>query len=402
MRLSFLLLQGTASPFFAELARSLQGRGHAVQKVNYCGGDVAYSIDGIQHVFDRPVEELTRWYESLLDEAKVTDIVMFGDCRPVHQPVHALAEARGVRVRVFEEGYVRPNWITLEHYGVNGRSLLSREPDRLLRNPEHIPPVPVSLATGYDLRVRAFHDIRYRLANALLAWRFPHYKSHRPRNGLVEYAGLAIGMAKAKSRERNANDVIARLVSGKHHYYVVPLQLNSDAQVVHHSRFAGVLEFATEVLKTFALNAPQDSLIVFKMHPLDTGLVDYRSSLRNLAFELGIEDRVLYVQAGHLPTLLEHSAGVVVINSTVGLSALHHGKPLVVLGTAVYDMEGMTWQGTLDDFWHEGTAPDRALYQKFLEYIVHHTQINGDFYTRTGIKMAVAGAVARLEASGNA
>ena len=38
-----------------------------------------------------------------------------------------------------------------------------------------------------------------------------------------------------------------------------------------------------------------------------------------------------------------------------------------------------------------------ALYQAFLDYLVHHTQINGDFYTRKGIAMATAGAVKRLE-----
>ena len=42
------------------------------------------------------------------------------------------------------------------------------------------------------------------------------------------------------------------------------------------------------------------------------------------------------------------------------------------------------------------------LYKAFLDYVIHHTQINGDFYTRTGIEMAVAGAVRRLEAVGNA
>ena len=39
------------------------------------------------------------------------------------------------------------------------------------------------------------------------------------------------------------------------------------------------------------------------------------------------------------------------------------------------------------------------LYKAFLDYVVHHTQINGDFYTRTGIAMATAGAVQRLEAA---
>ncbi|MCW3541936.1 capsular polysaccharide biosynthesis protein [Burkholderia cenocepacia] len=112
--------------------------------------------------------------------------------------------------------------------------------------------------------------------------------------------------------------------------------------------------------------------------------------------------RTSTIDAGHLPTLLENACGVVVVNSTVGLSALHHCRPLVALGRAIYDMPGLTWQGALDDFWRHAERPDMNLYQCFLDYIVHHTQINGDFYTRTGIEMAVAGSVARLEAPVNA
>ena len=97
--------------------------------------------------------------------------------------------------------------------------------------------------------------------------------------------------------------------------------------------------------------------------------------------------------------MLDHAQGVIVVNSTVGLSALHHRRPLIALGTAIYDMPGMTWQGSLDDFWLHGEPPDMHLYQCFLDYIIHHTQINGDFYTRTGIEMAVAGTVRRLEAA---
>lgn len=65
-------------------------------------------------------------------------------------------------------------------------------------------------------------------------------------------------------------------------------------------------------------------------------------------------------------------------------------------------MEGLTWQGRLEDFWTQGEKPDMDLYKAFLDYVIHHTQINGDFYTRTGIEMAVAGAVRRLEAVGHA
>ncbi len=70
----------------------------------------------------------------------------------------------------------------------------------------------------------------------------------------------------------------------------------------------------------------------------------------------------------------------------------------MALGVAIYDMRGLTWQGELDDFWQGGEPPNAILYQAFLDYVVNQTQINGDFYTDTGIAMAVEGVVRRLEA----
>lgn len=394
---SFILLQGTASFFFRELAIALRARGHQVQKVNFCGGDITYSGLRDHCNYTGRTEDLAAWYEQLLKQSSATDIMLFGDCRPVHAPVHSIAAALGVRVHVFEEGYVRPNWITMERFGVNGRSQLQREPSWLMDNQSVIPPVPASRPTGYSLFDRAYHDIRYRLANTLYMRRFRHYINHRPRNGVVEYAGLAMGAVRTKRRTRHAERVTSELLNKGSDYYIVPLQLNSDAQVVFHSPFSGIGEFAEKVLRSFAKSASQTASLVFKSHPLDTGLVDYRRRLRNLARELGVESRMHFIKGGHLPTLLDHAQGVLVINSTVGLSALHHNRPLIALGTAIYDMPGMTWQGTLDDFWANAVAPDRELYQTFLNYVIDQTQINGDFYTVSGIAMAVSGVLDRLE-----
>jgi capsular polysaccharide export protein len=38
-----------------------------------------------------------------------------------------------------------------------------------------------------------------------------------------------------------------------------------------------------------------------------------------------------------------------------------------------------------------------ARYEVFRDYVAHHTQINGDFYTCSGIEAAGAVAVRRLE-----
>jgi capsular polysaccharide export protein len=402
MRRSFLALQGTASPFFSQLALALRSRGHGVRRVNFCGGDLLYAGASASCDFNGQADELASWYKAALREGNVTDVVLFGDCRAVHRPIHSIARDMGVDVHVFEEGYVRPHWLTLERHGVNGRSLLPRDPAWYLSRRNATPERDRGQSTGYSLSTRALLDMRYRAANVFYRARFPNYRSHRPRNGLIEYAGLAARAARQPLFTREAEQAIRRLLSAKLPFYLFPLQVNADAQIVHHSSFGSVREAIDTVLHSFAQHAPEDGELVIKNHPLDTGLFDYRGHVRRLARELGLADRVVFIDAGHLPTLLDHARGVVLVNSTTGMSALYHGCPLIALGKAIYDMPGLTWQDGLHNFWRHAKAPDERLFGAFLDYVIHHTQINGDFYTRTGMDMAVSGAVRRLEAAAHA
>ncbi|WP_183724590.1 MULTISPECIES: capsule biosynthesis protein [Paraburkholderia] len=396
---SFLALQGTASPFFSRLADALRDRGHSLRRVNFCGGDLLYGGGGQSWNYRGKLADLPEWYTNVARTGDFTDVIMFGDCREVHRHMHPVSQAFGLRVHVFEEGYVRPHWLTLEQHGVNGRSLLPRNPDWYLDQRSITPPSPAGRSTGYNLFDRGSHDIRYRAANALYALRFPYYHSHRPRNGLFEYGGLAARALRQRQHHREAERVTRELCDSGRRYYLFPLQLNSDAQIIVHSPFDCVRAAIDRVVQSFARYAPSDALLVIKNHPLDTGIIDYRRYAQRLARELDFEDRLRFIEAGHLPTLLDRAQGVVVVNSTVGLSALHHGRPVIALGAAIYSMSGLTWQGDLDDFWIGASMPDLNLYQAFLDYVVHHTQINGDFYTRSGIEMATAGAVHRLEAA---
>lgn len=118
----FLALQGTASPFFCRLAAGLGQRGHQVRRVNFCGGDLAYQGSGNAWNYRDEPEGLVEWYRDVIATNGVSDVLLFGDCRAVHRPMHEIARVSGVRIHVFEEGYVRPHWITMERHGVNGRS----------------------------------------------------------------------------------------------------------------------------------------------------------------------------------------------------------------------------------------------------------------------------------------
>jgi capsular polysaccharide export protein len=194
-------------------------------------------------------------------------------------------------------------------------------------------------------------------------------------------------------KERGIQAELATTLAGR--YFLVPLQVHNDAQVHVHSHFDSVDAFISHVVLSFAAHAPADTTLVIKHHPMDRGYHDYTRLLKRLARAHGIQDRVRYIHDQHLPTLLSHARGVVVINSTVGLSALHHGTPLKVCGDAIYDMNGLTYQGALDDFWYaaEKVPFNRELFARFQGYLIEHTQLNGSFYKPLTVPEAYAGVV---------
>jgi capsular polysaccharide export protein len=160
-----------------------------------------------------------------------------------------------------------------------------------------------------------------------------------------------------------------------------------------HSDFDSSIHFIEKVMNSFAKHAPQETALVIKHHPMDRGYSDYSALIANLSRQLGLIGRCIYVHDQHLPTLLQHARGVVVINSTVGLSAMHHEKPLKVCGNAIYDIQGLTFHGSLDDFWREAQThiPNRTLLHAFHNYLVRHTQLNGNFYKRLRETKTAAG-----------
>lgn len=388
----FLFLQGVATPFFRKLGEAIQESGYEVFRVNFCGGDSWFSSNKNTWRFTAHLEQLPAWLESKHQEHQFTDVVLFGDTRPIHLQALPLLKRLGLQIHVYEEGYFRPDWITLEQNGVNGYSrLLAKEPEFWLSHAEE---PPEAIRIGKNFLPRAWHDICYRLANAAYSPAYPHYQTHRPFKAYREYLGWAKRMPNNKLwRERAEKKVIQELVESQQPYYLLPLQLDSDAQIRVHSPFTSVQQIIVTVMASFAKFAPADSLLVIKNHPLDTGLLKHGKKIRQVAETLGIKERIIFLETGHLPTLLHHTKGTVLVNSTTGNSALHHGSPTIALGTALFNISGLTFQHGLNRFWQEGTAPDQHLFNCFRQRVIHETQINGDFYSRRGIKLAVAGSL---------
>ena len=387
-----LLLQGPVGPFFARLADSLRTVAAEVHKVNFNGGDcLFYPTDALTwrgHPGDWP-----QFLAHVLEQRRIDIVLLFGDCRPIHRVARTLAQQHGVRLGAFEEGYLRPNFITFEQSGVNGYSQLPRQAE-FYRHLE-CRPGKRELDVGNTFRYAAVWAALYYLAAAIGRPWFPHYRHHR-RLALSElYPWLRSAWRKAlyAFRER----AMLGLLTGALHrkFFLVPLQTSVDSQVRQHSDFRSVAQFIRHVVSSFAARAPADVALVIKHHPLGRGFHDYTRLIGRLRDEFGLGQRLLFIHDQHLPTLFESMRGAVVINSTVGLSALSHNAPLKVCGVAIYDIQGLTFRGALEDFWQQADSfrPDPDLLRRFRAYLIEHAQINGSFYAG-GIDATASAALA--------
>ena len=97
-----------------------------------------------------------------------------------------------------------------------------------------------------------------------------------------------------------------------------------------------------------------------------------------------------------MPTLLDHCSRVILINSTVGMHAIQRLRPTKVLGLAMFDIPGLTHQGSLDDFWSAPELPDPELHDCFIRLLAATIQIQGSFYNREGRARAIEEIAQRL------
>jgi capsular polysaccharide export protein len=231
----------------------------------------------------------------------------------------------------------------------------------------------------------------------MLSWPlYPGYRTHRPWHPLVEYAGWLPRLVRQRlTRGRRARAFAAAVAAAKN-AYLFPLQLDCDFQIRRHSEFCGMAEAIEEVVSSFLRNAPRETCLIVKEHPLDNGLTDWRAVTRAAARRHGQPERIIYLPQGAIEPLLERVRGVVTVNSTSGLLALGFDRPVVALGRAIYDLPRLTHQDGLDTFWRAGVAPDRVAFDAFRRVVATRTQVNGGFFSKPGIDLAVAGALARI------
>jgi len=376
-----LLLQGPMGPFFGQLARWLHQHGQETIKVDFNGGDRWFSVSAPRRLSFRGREsEWPAWLSMLARRECIDAIVLFGQMRPLHVQAMQLADALGVQVYVFEEGYFRPDYVTLERGGVNAYSSLPL--DAAFYRGLPAPPTLAPRATGQRFRKTALLAAQYCLAlTAAKPW-FRHHPYHRPLQPLDEGLRWLRGGLRKLRYKWQQRALLARLCAPEraHRWFLLPLQVAGDSQIVHHSHFGSVPAVIRAVVASFARHADAGDWLVVKHHPMDRAYTDYSALIAQLAREHGLGERLLYVHDLHMPTLLDHCRGVVTVNSTTGLQALRHNVPVCALGECFYAVPGLVDDGPLERFWRQPAAVNRGLFLRFAHYAITSTQLNASFY----------------------
>ena len=388
---SVLFLQGPISSFFDRLGRALIARGHRVHRVNLHFGDQLFWRLPATHFRGR-FADWRGFVADMLDRHQITDLVLHGDRRPYHIIAAEEARARGIAVIVTDLGYLRPDWITLEYDGMTTYSRFPRDPAAIRALAAELPEPAPGPRFHTPFWLIAALDVAYNLGLVLGRPLYPHYRYHSTCHPFAEYAGWLWSRAKRRLAGPQKSPLQAQPGS----YFLVPLQLATDFQIRAHSPFSQLREAVREIIASFAASGSRRGLI-FVVHPLDNGLIGWSRLIARLAGQFGVAERVLARHGGTPAELLCNAAGVVTINSTVGVTALREGVPVKTLGNAVFDIAGLTCQAPLDEFWHDPTPPDPELLAAFLRALIGTTQVKGGYYERTSQDCAIDGIVERLE-----
>jgi capsular polysaccharide export protein len=245
--------------------------------------------------------------------------------------------------------------------------------------------------------VESFNEALFRFISFFAPQWFPFYRSDKYYNPLREYWSGIRREFRLGKLGRQADGVVAELISSKIPFYLVALQTQGDYQLRDNSAYPDIGLMIREVVSSFAADAPADNRLVFKLHPHDNGIEKWERVVARIAGEKGVADRVTTIDGGDLDRLLASARGAIMINSTVGLFAIRASCPVKVLGIAIYDIAGLTHQGPLRTFWTEPEPVDRGLASDFVRALAGTTQVKGSFYEPAGRKAAIDEIVSRIE-----
>ncbi|MBD3587641.1 hypothetical protein HHX48_18035 [Salinimonas sp. HHU 13199] len=117
-------------------------------------------------------------------------------------------------------------------------------------------------------------------------------------------------------------------------YIFVPFQVETDSQIISNSPWIkNMSQLYSHLSNVIEQVDDADLHIVIKEHPSEPTRHDHLHQKNT---------RIVFANHCNTQELIERAHAVMTINSTVGIESLMLGKPVIVLGDACYDIDGVT------------------------------------------------------------
>ena len=376
-----LLLMGPIGTFFSRLGNYLERKQIQTYKVIFPFYEFGFKKNQIIN-FNHKIDLFEPFLIEVIKEKKIKHIFMYGDILTPHRIAidtckRLRTEGIDVSTEIFELGYLRPNYVTLEKNSVNFKSNIPKERSFY----EHLIVSNVIPRPKYKMGIRlrkiwkGITFIQHSLTNYKIV---PYQHKLQPKPIYLYYQALGLVRKYIYSLTEYK---LKKNIGRDRKYFLVVLQVAIDSQIIEGSKFESVEDFIKYVIKSFKNSNVKDVNLVIKHHPRDRGYNNYSKLIKEEKKKYNLNKNIIYIHDEKIANLLRNPncKGSVIVNSSVGIQALFHNIPVKALGRAIYDIDGLTDQKSLDEFWKDPFGPDRKLFISFYNYILQQTQINGNF-----------------------
>ncbi|ELI9681859.1 hypothetical protein RIX33_001511 [Vibrio vulnificus] len=246
---------------------------------------------------------------SISNRINIESVVIWNYSNAINSFLRYHCQNKGIKLNVIENGFFRPNTITLDYNGLNVDSRF--------------------YLTGEGIQEKNKYNVNCSFGlvsvKSYIYFRVFELISMSKINGAHFPLSLLYLLRRKKSHSQRMQHIDSKYDLDFGPYYFLPLQLLTDSQNVFYANF----QSHEEVINSAIGLIGSDKTLVVKPHPLDFGinLDELRNRFGNSKIFFTDEDT---------ETLLVNSICVICVNSTVGFEALCCGKNVHLLGQAMY------------------------------------------------------------------
>ncbi|TDL78976.1 capsular polysaccharide export protein, LipB/KpsS family [Peribacillus frigoritolerans] len=339
--------------------------------------------------------------DQFIADHQIDIICLFNGYHWIDQITKVIANKRGLRTYYFEDGLFRPFTITCDPNGINADASVPRDPDfydglevdsTRLQQFLHKPETLSAQASAKENLVKVAAVKAVSMFGSLLGIH-PKFYAHITFWQAVKYFIYKKYFQYKKPDQTTLPD----------EYIFLPFQVSRDTQIFYNSpnisNMEELLDHVYKAVRSFNQKNGRNLQVIVKEHPEDIS----RNNYKDLKKRYRDKKEIIFVKKYDINKLITDSLAVVTINSTVGIESIAKHKPVITLGDAFYNIDGVVHHcdtpNQLDDYILKAinTTLNINRINKFIYYIRFHYQLEGSI-NRTD-KQTSANVAARIDST---